>query len=80
MTNSYDFYKVAEKIGQLLIVHGLGEWKTRIDDTIAVGSTGTEILMGLRWTFAQLQQSTTLPEEVKAHINEFNMQLAALGI
>ena len=80
MTKSYDFYEVAERIGRQLVADGLGEWKTRIDDAIAAGSTGTEILMALRWTFGQLQESSTVSEDVKSQISEFNQRLADLGI
>lgn len=80
MTESYDFYKAAERMGRQLVEGGQGEWKARMDDAIAAGSTGPEILMTLRWTFFELQESATASDAVKLQISEFNRRLADLGI
>ncbi|HEY3322528.1 MAG TPA: hypothetical protein VGP72_18850 [Planctomycetota bacterium] len=53
------------QIGALLTASGHGEWKTRIDDAIAGGATGTEILMALRWTLRQMLKQRGLRPEVK---------------
>jgi hypothetical protein len=80
MKESYDFYAVANSIADNLAAHGLDGWKLRIDDAIAAGSTGTEILMALRWVFRQLQESSDVPAQIDLQIKEFNQHLAALGI
>lgn len=49
-----DIYADAESLKKLLEVQGLAEWARRVEDIVAGGSTGTEILMGLRWVTKQI--------------------------
>jgi hypothetical protein len=50
----------------------LATWKTRIDEAIATGSTGTEILMSLRWNLAKLLEANpALPPELITRIKDY---------
>jgi hypothetical protein len=50
----------------------LADWKQGIDDAIAAGSTGTEILMALRWNFDELQRTkAVLSNDLVARIKNF---------
>ena len=51
--NSFDYISEARAIRNALDDE-LTDWKTRIDDAIAAGCTGTEILMAVRWNLVEL--------------------------
>ena len=53
--DNYDHYRVAEEIADDLVSEGFDDWAHRIRDAIRGGSTGTEILMAIRWTFGELK-------------------------
>ena len=70
--NSFDYIAEARSIGSLLNGN-LAKWKFQIDDAIANGSTGTEILMSLRWNFNELLRTeseipTNLVDQIKNYI------------
>ena len=54
--NVYDIYEAARHIVQELTEQGMSIWADRIEDAIASGSTGTEILMAVRWNLQELQK------------------------
>ena len=48
------------------------DWRRRIDDAIAAGSTGTEILMAIRWNLeALLKAEPMLPSELVSRIKNY---------
>ncbi len=61
--NVYDIYKDARRIAQELTVRGISVWADRIEDAIASGSTGTEILMALQWNLQELQKSSIIESQ-----------------
>jgi|GEM_PF-5922258 len=69
--NSFDYIAEARDIRDEL-GEDLAEWKARIDDAIAGGSTGTEILMAVRWNLAEmLKAKHRLPVHVVMRINDY---------
>ena len=55
--------------------NNLSEWRVRIDESIAVGSTGTEILMAIRWNFAELLKAEPmLPVELASRVKDYIME------
>jgi hypothetical protein len=50
-----DYYVIAHQISSNLLDENQEDWAQRIEDAIAHGSTGTEILMHLRWTLQQFK-------------------------
>lgn len=55
--NARNIYDVARELGRRLSQEGVSAWEERINDAIDFGSTGTEILMALRWNLLQLRQA-----------------------
>ena len=79
-THSFDFIAEARSIRDDLDDEHY-EWGVRIDDAITGGSTGTEILMMLRWTLAELLKSripvpAVQAQRIKAFIAEANKVLS----
>ncbi len=73
---SFNHYVVAKKIARDLKKLGYVDWYNKVDDAIVSGSTGTEILMALRWHFKELIKSNaTLPQELSDRINELNEKI-----
>jgi hypothetical protein len=75
----HDTAAEAEELQRRLVGEGHAAWAARLSDTIAAGSTGTEIVMGLRWQLGKLFQDRTIqlsPEtrklvaELTRHLNE----------
>lgn len=61
-----DYYSDSRALGADLWESGHEAWADRIDAVIEGGSTGTEILMGLRWTLVELlTQETSLDEGLR---------------
>jgi hypothetical protein len=69
-----DYYAEARGIEQALAATGRGDLASRIRDAILAGSTGTEILMGLRWTLREIISSEA---NLHARIKERMSSLAA---
>ena len=62
-----DLYKDARVLSSRLRTSGRDEWAARIEDDIAAGSTGTEILMRLRATVKDLTKAElSLPNDVRS--------------
>ncbi len=53
MSNT-DYYKNAIEIADELKREHLDDYSSKIKDSISAGSTGTEILMALRWNYKQI--------------------------
>ena len=71
--NSFDYIADAHAIRDALDPD-LADWKTRIDDAIAAGSTGTEILMAVRWNLAELLKAKpNLPVNIVMRIKDYVM-------
>ena len=69
--NSFDYIAEARAIRNAL-GDDLTDWKTRIDDAIAAGSTGTEILMAVRWNLAELiKEKPSLPANIVSRIKDY---------
>ncbi len=65
----YDYYKVADEVCERLKSAGLESAAQRIKDAIAAGSTGTEILMALRFELnGVLEENTNLGADLKLQI------------
>ena len=60
-----DYYADTRDPAAKLTERGLGPWSQRLTDEMAAGATGTEIVMGLRWTLAQmLETEPALPDDL----------------
>lgn len=59
MANNYD--ADARALAEELRRAGYPSWADQLTNVIASGSTGTEIMMGLRWTLDQLRNSEPAP-------------------
>lgn len=70
---SFDYIAEAREIRDAL-EDGLADWKVRIDEAISAGSTGTEILMAVRWNLAELLKARPdLPPNLVTKIKDFIM-------
>jgi len=68
---SFD-YITSARIIQDELSGEFSEWKTRMDDALAGGSTGTEILMAVRWNLSELLKTNpALPKEMHSRINDY---------
>ena len=68
---SYDYYGTAATVCELLRRNSHSDWAQRIEDIIAGGSTGTEILMGVRWQLQEyMRENPGQSGELKAKICE----------
>lgn len=69
--HTFDYIAEARAISDALN-DDLADWKTRIDDAITTASTGTEILMALRWNLAELLKANpTLPPDLIMRIKDY---------
>ena len=78
---AYDYYKVADEICDRLQASGLEEQAQRIKEAIASGSTGTEILMALRFEVGELLKGNAsldaeLRLEIQSLISHINAALS----
>ncbi len=53
MTEHFDYYKEARSLSEALKLEGEKKWAQLLIEKIEVGSTATEILMGLRWALQE---------------------------
>jgi hypothetical protein len=77
---TYDYHSVAFEIAQNLRKQGQAEWAAKLEEAIQFGSTGTEILMALRWHLQQfkLQGEKCTPETeylIEELLRELDKQL-----
>lgn len=69
---NYDYYRTAKDIANQLASVGYQDWAIKIKDAIASGSTGTEIIMALRWNIKKIKESNLeIPLAIKNLIEEF---------
>jgi hypothetical protein len=72
-----DLYGVARALGVELWDAGHPEWSRRIDDIVAGGATGTEILMGLRGLLGELLgEVPALPAGLRRRIASLRHDIA----
>jgi hypothetical protein len=70
--SKFDYISEAQVIRDQLVGEQLSNWKKRIDEAIEDGATGTEILMALRWTMAELlKASPNLSSDVVARVKDY---------
>jgi hypothetical protein len=67
-----DLYKLSRELAKELTDLGYENISEEIENLISGGSTGTEILMGLRWKFSQFLENkkSDLPKELRTEINK----------
>lgn len=53
----YDYYEKVHEISAVLAKENLPDWSEKIETAIISGSTGTEILMAVKWHLEQLKKS-----------------------
>lgn len=71
---SFDYLSEGRSIAQELSSSGLTDWQKQIEEAIEFGSTGTEILMGVRWHLSQLLKSKDLvPPLLNQRIKDYIM-------
>jgi hypothetical protein len=58
---AYDYDADARALADELRRTGYPNWADQLTDVIVGGATGTEIMMGLRWTLDQLTGSEPAP-------------------
>jgi hypothetical protein len=69
---SFDYIAEARAIRDALVGDDLFDWRTRISGAIDTGSTGSEILMAVRWNLAKLLKAEpTLPADVADRIKDY---------
>jgi hypothetical protein len=75
---SHDHYAVAREIAGKLATEGFPERSQRILNAIAAGSTGTEILMALRWHLREmLRADPGISPETRQRMSELLLQIDA---
>ena len=60
-----DLYADAASLKSKLDAQGYESWATQLEDILVGGSTGTEIVLGLRWITAELQKIEKLDQSTK---------------
>jgi hypothetical protein len=68
MTARPDYYAEAQGIAVSLFERGEFDWSSKIEDAIAGGATGTEILMRMRSTMRELVESGAATTEEEGRI------------
>jgi hypothetical protein len=72
-----DYIKETEELIAQLRLYGRDSEAMRISDALCIGSTGTEIVMSLRWVINELLQgSTEIPIEIQKKMRNIVLQLA----
>ncbi len=70
--SSFDYIAEARAIRDALVGDDLSDWRTRIRGAIDTGSTGSEILMAVRWNLVELLKAEPkLPADVTARIKDY---------
>jgi hypothetical protein len=76
---SRDYYADTRDLAAKLTARGLGDWSRRLTDAVAAGATGTEIVMALRWTLAQmLETKVVLPDDLRRQATDLHAGLDKL--
>lgn len=76
---SRDYYAETRDLAAKLAEHGVGSWSQRLTDAMAAGATGTEIVMALRWTLAQmLETEPVLPDDIREQATDLHAGLDKL--
>ncbi len=69
---NFDYVNEGRSIAKELFSLGLEDWQQRIEEVIDFGSTGTEILMGVRWNLSELIKSDTkLPPLIDQRLKDY---------
>ena len=68
MTARPDYYAEAQRIAVSLLERGEFDWSSKIEDAIAGGATGTEILLRMRFTMRELLESGAATTEEEGRI------------
>lgn len=72
-------YAEVRALASALSDAGFPAWADRIEDMIAVGSTATEILMGLRWVLGELlAQEKQLPSPLRAGAVDLEREISEI--
>jgi hypothetical protein len=69
MTARLDFHAEAQGIAVSLLERGEFDWSSKIENAIAGGATGTEILMRIRVTVRELLESGVTTTDEKGRIS-----------
>lgn len=74
-----DYYAETRDLAAKLAERGLGSWSQLLTDAMAAGATGTEIVMALRWTLAQmLETEPALPDDLREQATDLQARLDKL--
>lgn len=73
-----DLYEETATLVKLLEEQGLNDFAFEIDNAVRSGSTGTEILMALRWQLKKLLDSSRCPELCAARAQRLYEQISSL--
>jgi hypothetical protein len=57
---AFDHYAATHELIRQLTEQGAVGWARKLEDALASGSTGTEILMALRWNLKELKRSKAI--------------------
>jgi hypothetical protein len=60
-----DPYELSKLLCAELRTSNLEDWAVRIEDVVQGGSTGSEILMGLKWVLGELVNVNSLEKKVQ---------------
>lgn len=71
-----DVYTCTRALQAALCAEGLGGWADGLGTCVESGSTGTEVLMGLRWVLAELRTGRTAV--LKSVVQDVDRLLAGL--
>lgn len=74
MTN-FDYYAVARDLIQGLVAEGYPTHASKLQDAIDNGSTGTEILMALRFNLNEISKKVSLSPKLLALISTLLVEL-----
>jgi hypothetical protein len=69
------YYDRARDIARELTRAGLADDALALEEAIDTGSTGTEIMMGLRWHLRRIDASHTLEPETRQRVGDLIAEL-----
>jgi hypothetical protein len=70
-----DPYQDAEQIACELENAGLSDQAKQIRGALSEGATGTEIYMILRWQLAKIEETSSIPAELKSRMDRLHSYL-----
>ena len=71
----FDHYEFARELISDMERQGLSDGAARLKSALDEGATGTEILMALRFSLAEIASNCPLPEQINAKANRLILEI-----